>query len=126
MKRYFVFALVLCMGFASKAAAETQPKEYANRQLPMEHMAGLLRLVETIPIPTEGYMDHLTYDLKNQHLFLSAENNQEIVVVDMKAGKVIHVTKVGGNPRKPYFDQGSNQLWVDLGDNTVVAIRAIP
>jgi DNA-binding beta-propeller fold protein YncE len=43
--------------------------------------------------------------------------------VDMKAGKVIHVTKVGGNPRKPYFDQGSNELWVDLGDNTVVAVN---
>jgi len=55
-------------------------------------MSGLLRLVETIPIPTEGYMDHLSYDLKNQHLFLSAENNKEIVVIDMKAGTVIHET----------------------------------
>jgi DNA-binding beta-propeller fold protein YncE len=122
MKRYFVFALLLCTGFVSKTGAQALPKEYVNRQMPMEHMAGLLRLVETIPIPTEGYMDHLTYDLKNQHLFLSAENNQEIVVVDMKAGKVIHVIKVGGNPRKPFFDSASNELWVDLGDNTVVAI----
>src|ERR1700688_4174447 len=124
MKRYYVlFALALCMAFFSNNGAQAQQKEYVNRQLPMEHMAGLMRLVETIPIPTEGYMDHLTYDLKNQHLFLSAENNKEIVVVDMKAGKVIHVTKVGGNPRKPYFDQGSNELWVDLGDNTVVAVN---
>ncbi len=124
MKRYYVlFALALCMAFASNNGVQAQQKEYVNRQLPMEHMTGLLRLVETIPIPTEGYMDHLTYDLKNQHLFVSAENNKEIVVVDMKAGKVIHVTKVGGNPRKPYFDQGSNELWVDLGDNTVVAVN---
>jgi hypothetical protein len=123
MKRYFLIALVLCVCIVSEAGAQTQPKEYANRQLPMEHMAGLLRLVETIPIQTQGYMDHLTYDLKNQHLFLSAENNQEIVVVDMRAGKVIHVTKVGGNPRKPFFDQGSNELWVDLGDNTVIAVN---
>jgi DNA-binding beta-propeller fold protein YncE len=86
-------------------------------------MSGLLRLVETIPLPTEGYMDHLSYDLKNQHLFLSAENNKEIVVVDMKAGKVIHETKVGGNPRKPFFDPATNALWVDLGDNTVVALN---
>jgi DNA-binding beta-propeller fold protein YncE len=68
-------------------------------------------------------MDHLAYDLKNQHLFLSAENNKEIVVVDMKAGKVIQETKVGGNPRKPFFDSGTNELWVDLGDNTVVALN---
>ena len=122
MKRICAFALLLCAALASKAGAQALPKEYVNKQLPMEHMAGLLRLTETIPIPTEGYMDHLTYDLKNQRLFLSAENNQEEVVVDMKAGKVIHVTKLGGNPRKPFFDAGSNLLWVDLGDNTVVAL----
>lgn len=41
----------------------------------------------------------------------------------MKAGKVIHETKVGGNPRKPFFNQATNELWVDLGDNTVVALN---
>src|SRR5258705_11829642 len=67
-------------------------------------------------------MDHLSYDLKGQHLFLHAANNQEVVVIDMKAGKVIHGTKVNGNPRKPFFDANTNELWVDLGDNTVVAL----
>jgi DNA-binding beta-propeller fold protein YncE len=115
--------LTLCVVFVSQLRAQQQSKEYVNRQAPMVHMAGLLRLVETIPLPTEGYMDHLSYDLKNKHLFLSAENNKEVVVVDMKAGKVIQVTKVTGNPRKPFFDPASNELWVDLGDNTVVAIN---
>ena|SRR5579863_8862214 len=115
--------LTLCGVFVSKVRAQQQSNEYVNRQAPMVHMAGLLRLVETIPIPTEGYMDHLTYDLKKQHLFLSAENNKKIVVADMKAGKVIHETQVGGNPRKPFFDPASNKLWMDLGDNTVVALN---
>jgi DNA-binding beta-propeller fold protein YncE len=118
-----VVVLTLCVLFVSKVRAQQQSNEYVNRQAPMVHMAGLLRLIETIPIPTEGYMDHLTYDLKNQHLFLSAENNKKIVVVDMKTGKVIHETKVGGNPRKPFFDPASNKLWVDLGDNTVAALN---
>jgi DNA-binding beta-propeller fold protein YncE len=78
--------------------------------------------VETIPIPTEGYIDHLSYDLKNQHLFISGENNKTLVVVDMKAGKVIHETPLGGNPRRPFFDPATNELWLDLGDNTAVAI----
>jgi len=115
--------LTLCAIFDSKIRAQQQLKEYVNHQAPMVHMSGLLRLVETIPLPTEGYMDHLSYDLKNQHLFLSAENNKEIVVVDIKAGKVIQETKVGGNPRKPFFDPTTNELWVDLGDNTVVALN---
>jgi len=123
MRIYVTVILTICVIFVSKMRAQQQLKEYVNRQAPMEHMSGLLRLVETIPLPTEGYMDHLSYDLKNQHLFLSAENNKEIVVIDLKAGKVIHETKVGGNPRKPFFDATTNELWVDLGDNTVVALN---
>src|ERR1700733_16242294 len=97
MKACTVIVLALFALFIAKANAQQEGKEYVNKQLPMEHMSGLLRLVETFPIPTEGYMDHLTYDLKNQHLFLSAENNKEVMVVDMKAGKVIQVVKVEGN-----------------------------
>ena len=123
MRIYAAVFLILGVTFISEIRAQQQSKEYVNRQAPMVHMSGLLRLVETIPIPTEGYMDHLSYDLKNQHLFLSAENNKEVVVVDMKAGKVIHETKVSGNPRKPFFDPATNELWVDLGDNTVVALN---
>ena len=120
---FTVAVFTLCAVFVQKTRAQEQSKEYVNRQAPMVHMAGLLRLVETIPLPTEGYMDHLTYDLKNQHLFLSAENNKKVVVVDMKAGKVIHETRLGGNPRKPFFDPATNELWVDLGDNTAVALN---
>jgi DNA-binding beta-propeller fold protein YncE len=123
MRIYAAVVLALCAIFVWKTGAQQQSKEYVNRQTPMVHMSGLLKLVETIPLPTEGYMDHLSYDLKNQHLFLSGEMNKEIVVVDMKAGKVIQETKVGGNPRKPFFDSVTNELWVDLGDNTAVALN---
>ena len=118
-------AVVLTLGaiWVSRSRAQQPSKDYVNRQMPMVHMSGLLRLMETIPLPTEGYMDHLSYDLKGQHLFLSGENNKEVVVVDMKAGKVIQETKVGGNPRKPFFDAATNELWVDLGDNTAVALN---
>jgi hypothetical protein len=51
--------------FVSKISAQQQSKEHVNRQAPVVHMSGLLRLIETIPLPTEGYMDHLSYDLKN-------------------------------------------------------------
>jgi DNA-binding beta-propeller fold protein YncE len=123
MRIYATVVLTLCAIFVSKIRAQQQLKEYVNRQVPMVHMSGFLRLVETIPLPTEGYMDHLSYDLKNQRLFLSAEDNQEIFVIDMKAGEVIHETKVSGNPRKPFFDPTTNKLWVDLGDNTVAALN---
>ena len=122
MKTYVVGLLALCTVLcASKALGQ----ENYNKQLPMVHMTGLLRLVETIPLSVDGWMDHLTVDLKNQHLFISGEEAKSFVVVDLRAGKVIHETKgLGGNPRKPFFDPKTNLVWVDLGDNTVVALDA--
>jgi DNA-binding beta-propeller fold protein YncE len=122
MKIYLAIVLTLCTILVSQAGGQQQSKEYVNKQSPMVHMSGLLRLVETIPLPTEGYMDHLSADVKGQRLFISGENNKELVVVDLKAGKVIHETTLGGNPRRPFFDPATNEIWVDLGDNTAVAI----
>jgi hypothetical protein len=121
MKKMAV-VLSLCTIFVLSAGGQQQPKPYVNKQSPMEHWSGLLRLVETIPLPTEGQMDHCSYDLKNQHLFISGEDSKKLVVVDMKAGKVIHDTPLSGNPRKPFFDPATNEVWVDLGDNTAVAV----
>src|SRR5262250_1998714 len=91
--------------------------------MPMTTMSGLLRLVQTIPLPTEGYMDHFSVDVKGQRLFIAGEANKSLVTVDLSEGKVIHETKgLGGNPRKPFYDPEKNEIWTDLGDNTVVAI----
>src|SRR5258706_15045415 len=122
MNIYAAVMFTLFIILMSNASAQQQSKEYVNRQAPMERMSGLLRLVDTIPIPTEGYMDHLCSDLKGQHLFLSAENNQKGVVIDMKAGKVIHETKLSGNTRTPFFDTNTNDLCVELSANTRVTL----
>jgi hypothetical protein len=54
-------------------------------------------------------MDHLTDDLKNQHLFISGEYSESFVVVDLRTGKVIPNTSgLEGNPRKPFFDPKTN------------------
>ena len=94
-----------------------------SEQLPMQTMSGLLRLVQTIPLPTEGYMDHMAVDVRGQRLFVSGENNKSLITVDLRAGKVLHETKgLGGPPRKPFYVPETNEIWVDLGDNTVVAV----
>ena len=104
----------LCAVFVSTAPAQS---------VPLQTMSGLLRLVQTSPLPTEGYMDHLTVDVKGQRLFISGEANKSLVVVDLKTGNVIHEIKgLGGTPRKPFYLPDTNEIWADLGDNTVVAI----
>ena len=114
MKSHVVIVSTLCLAGASLV----QPQS-----MPMQTMSGLLRLVQTTPLPAEGYIDHMAVDVKGQRLFISGEANKSLIVVDLRTGKVIHETKgLGGSPRKPFYIPETNEIWTDLGDNTVVAI----
>lgn len=105
MKTYLAMLLTLCMVFVSNAQGQTNAP---------------LKLVQTILLPNvEGYIDHMSVDVKGQRLFVPAEHQQSIEVVDLRAGKVIHTIKgFGGDPRKTVYLPESNQLWVDDGDGT--------
>src|SRR6202521_5824622 len=114
MKTYLAIALTFCALFVASAQAQS---------VPMQTMSGLLRLVQTSPLPTKGYMDKMAVDLKGQRLFISGEANKSLIVVDMKSGNVVHEVKgLGGPPRKPFYIPETNEVWTDLGDNTVVGI----
>src|SRR5258708_6565402 len=119
MKKFLAFFLILLMPFVSKA----QGQQSAGQQLPMMHMSGLLGLVETIPLPGDGYMDHLTIDIKGQRVFISGEAEKTLITVDLRAGKVVHVTKgLPAMPKKPFYLPETNEVWVTLTDSSVVAI----
>src|SRR6202171_5608579 len=118
MKRFLVILVTLLTAFVSK----TQGQQ-SSQQLPMMHMSGLLRLAETIPLPGDGYMDHLTADVKGQRLFIFGEAAQSLIVVDLRTGKVNHVTKgLSAMPKKPFYLPETDEIWVTLTDSSVVAI----
>src|SRR6266436_1086922 len=117
MKRLLAILVTLLTVFVSKAQGQQ------SQQLPMMHMSGLLELVETIPLPGDGYMDHLTVDVKGQRLFISGEAAKSLIAVDLRAGKVIHVTEgLSAMPKKPFYLSDTNEIWVTLTDSTVAAI----
>jgi len=60
MKKTLALGVICCAALVSTARSQ-QP---VSQQLPMMHMSGILRLVETIPVPTDGYMDRLAVDVK--------------------------------------------------------------
>src|SRR5437588_5210144 len=127
MKIYLTSLCALCLVLVPAVPAYTQSAAPAPPTppplAPMVTMSGLLRLAQTIPLPAEGYIDHMTVDVKGQRLFIAGEENKSLITVDLRAGKVIHETKsLGGAPRKPFYLPDTNEIWVDLGDNTVVAI----
>ncbi len=123
MKTYVGILLALWIAFIPTARSQQAPPPAPPPLMPMVTMSGLLRLAQTIPLPTEGYMDHLAVDVKGQRLFVTGEANRSLITVDLRAGKVSQVTKgLGGNPRKAFYLPDTNEIWTDLGDNTVVAI----
>src|SRR5882672_10952873 len=119
MKRFLAILVTVTMAFIWKA----QGQGSTNQQLPMTHMAGILGLVETIPLPGDGYMDHLAVDVKGQRLFVSGEAAKSLIVVDLRAGKVIHETKgLSAMPKKPFYLADTDEVWTTLTDSSVVAI----
>jgi hypothetical protein len=118
MKRILAILVTVLTVFIPKAQGQQ------SQQLPMVHMSGLLGLAEIIPLPGDGYMDHLTADVKGQRLFISGEAEKSLIVVDLRAGKVIHVTKgLPAMPKKPFYLPETNEVWVTLTDSTVAAIN---
>ena len=114
MKRFLPIFLILLMPFVANAQGQ---------QLPMMHMSGLLSLVETIPLPGDGYMDHLTVDVKGQRVFISGEAAKSLISVDLRAGKVIHETKgLSAMPKKPFYLPDTNEIWLNMTDSSVVVV----
>ena len=119
MKRFLAILVTVTTAFVWNA----QGQGSTNQQLPMTHMAGILGLVETIPLPGDGYMDHLAIDVKGQRLFVSGEAAKSLIVVDLRAGKVIHETKgLSAMPKKPFYLADTDEVWTTLTDSSVVAI----
>src|SRR5258706_8669970 len=114
MKRYLAILFALSLLFVSKAHSQTAPAQPTT---------GVLNLVQTIPLPTQGYMDRIAVDVKGQRLFISGEHNHTLVVVDLKAGKVIHQTPLPASSKKPVYLPDTNEIWVNLEDSSVVAIN---
>jgi hypothetical protein len=119
MKKLLAIFVTMLSVFLSQA----QGQYMTGQQLPMTHMSGILRLAETIPLPGDGYMDHLTVDVTGQRLFISGEAAKSLISVDLRAGKVIHETKgLPALPKKPFYLPETNEIWVTLTDSTVAAI----
>jgi hypothetical protein len=114
MKKLLGVLVALLTVFVAKAQAQ---------QLPMLHMSGLLGLVETIPLPGDGYMDRLAADVQGQRLFICGEAAKSLIVVDLRAGKVVHETKgLPAMPKKAFYLPDSNEIWLNLTDSSVAVI----
>jgi DNA-binding beta-propeller fold protein YncE len=84
---------------------------WANEKTP-------LKLVQTTPLPQlhEGDFDHFTVDLKGNRLFSTAEENEKVLVFDLKTNKLIHTIEGLKAPHSMLYRGDLKKLFVVDGD----------
>jgi DNA-binding beta-propeller fold protein YncE len=110
MKKFIVLftsAIVILLAFAA-SAQNTVP----------------LKLVQTIPLPDlkAGDFDHFAVDLAGHRLFLTAEANNAVVVLDTSTNKLIHTIADIDEPHSMLFLPAAKQVWVVAGGDGTLKI----
>jgi DNA-binding beta-propeller fold protein YncE len=110
MKRTLAF-LVVAIGVFFGVASSAQEK------LP-------LRLLQTIPLPDlkGGDFDHFDVDLPGNRIFLTAEENNAVEVIDIRDNKLIHTIRDVDTPHSLLYLSAAKQLWVIDGGDGILKI----
>jgi hypothetical protein len=77
-----------------------------------------LQLSQTIPLPElhDGDMDHFTVDLHGNRLFVAAEENSKVLVLDLSTYKLLHTITDLKAPHSLLFREDLKKLFVVDGD----------
>src|SRR2546421_9575813 len=77
-----------------------------------------LKLVETIPLPAlkDGDFDHFAPDVDGHRLFLTAEENGKVQVLDTNTNKLIHTIEDVKAPHAILYLQDLKKLFIVEGD----------
>ncbi len=81
----------------------------------------VLKLTATTPLPElkDGDFDHLTPDVEGNRLFVTAEENSKVLVIDLKTNQVIHTITDVKAPHSLLYRGDLKKLFVvdsDLGE----------
>src|ERR1700694_5859603 len=83
-----------------------------------------LKLVETIPLPglKDGDFDHFAPDVDGHRLFLTAEENGKVQVLDTNTNKLIHTIEDLKAPHAILYRRDLKKLFIVDGDASAVKV----
>src|ERR1700739_790498 len=80
--------------------------------------SAILTLVQTTDLPgIEGDLDHQGIDPAGQRLFVCAEDNGTLRVIDLKTGKLARTVKGFKNPHSILYLPEQSELYLADGSN---------
>jgi DNA-binding beta-propeller fold protein YncE len=76
-----------------------------------------LTLLQKLPLPDsiKGRFDHFGVDLKNNRLFATPEDAQEVLVLDLRTGAVIHEIRGVAKPHAVFYREDLDRIYVTDG-----------
>ena len=115
MKRVGYVIAMLALVNCAQAQVDNTPKAAAHAPL---------KLIATIPLPGlhDGDFDHFTPDIEGHRLFLTAEENEKVLVFDTNTNKLVHTIADVKAPHSALFRQDLKKLFVVDGDDSAVKI----
>jgi hypothetical protein len=84
----------------------------------------LLQTIAMPEVPSGPYADHMALDVKGQRLFTTPQAQKAVVVLDLKAGKVVHTIRGFVNPHAILYREDRNRLFVTDGSGALVVLDA--
>src|SRR5579864_5553462 len=82
-----------------------------------------LSLIMATDLPgIEGDLDHLAIDTAGQRLFVAAEDNGTLRVIDLKTGKLERTVKGFKNPHSILYLPDQSELYVTDGSKAVLVL----
>jgi len=83
-----------------------------------------LKLIHTIPVPGlhDGDFDHFMVNLPTHRLFLAAEENGKVIVIDTHTNKILHVITGLTSPHSMILRRSLNKLFVVDGDASEIKV----
>src|SRR5260370_26848707 len=83
-----------------------------------------LKLVATIPLPGlhDGDFDHFAPDVEGHRLFLTAEENEKVQVLDTSTNQLIHTIEDVKAPHAILFRKDLKKLFIVEGDASAVKV----
>jgi DNA-binding beta-propeller fold protein YncE len=83
-----------------------------------------LKLAAIIPLPGlhDGDFDHFAPDVEGHRLFLTAEENGKVVVIDTSANKVVHTVEDLKAPHAILYRKDLKKLFIVDGDASAVKV----
>jgi len=84
---------------------------------------GPVKLIQSIPIPVTGRIDHMGIDVGRQRLFVAALGSNEVLVLNLRTGQLLQTLRDFDEPQSVYYVAQTNRLFVsDGGDGTCVVL----